>query len=250
MRYLVAISLFSVISLLNTSTFAQSKRDDLLRQIQKNRSELQELEERFLAPSEEDFAAYAEFLHQPQTGLIRLLPREVYDDYAVRQNGKKSLTVRGGGAYYSFSRKTHEYGYGSDISLEQNYLKVGFAGLDYGMLLKLDELPLEKLTSEDPRLSSLASYKTPTDEREARSEQQRFSKGDMVNGALYQSRLPLELDTTYALRSINYSSADVLVAIRTVRKDTDGSVIIAWKLLEEYPKPEVTRSKLANASPR
>ncbi len=160
MRYLVAISLFSVISLLNTSTFAQSKRDDLLRQIQKNRSELQELEERFLAPSEEDFAAYAEFLHQPQTGLIRLLPREVYDDYAVRQNGKKSLTVRGGGAYYSFSRKTHEYGYGSD----------------------------------------------------------------MVNGALYQSRLPLELDTTYALRSINYSSADVLVAIRTVRKDTDGSV--------------------------
>ncbi len=250
MRYLVAISLFSVISLLNTSTLAQSTRDDLLRQIQKNRSELQELEDQFLAPSEEDFASYAEFLRQPNTGLIRLLPREVYDDFTVRPGAKKSLTVRGGGAYYSFTKKTHEYGYGSDIELAQNYLSVGFAGLDYGMLLKLDDLPLDKLTSEDPILSSLASYKIPTDEREVRSEQQRFGEGVMVNGALYKSRLPLELNTTYALRSINYSETDALVAMRTVRKDTDGSVIIAWKLLQEFPKPELTRRKLAVASPR
>jgi len=31
------------------------------------------------------------------------------------------------------------------------------------------------------------------------------------------------------------------VAFHTVRKDTDGSLIIAWKLLKRFPKPELLR---------
>ena len=43
------------------------------------RAELAKLETQFLSPSAEDRAAYAEFLTQPNTGLIRLLPREKFD---------------------------------------------------------------------------------------------------------------------------------------------------------------------------
>jgi hypothetical protein len=60
-----------------------------------------------------------------------------------------------------------------------------------------------------------------------------------MDGALYRSRLPLEIGATYLLRSIVYRESDVLVAFRTVREDTDGSVIIAWKLLKKYPVPEL-----------
>ena len=37
-------------------------------------------------------------------------------------------------------------------------------------------------------------------------------------------------------------SMDVLVAFRIIRKDDDDSVIILWKLLKKYPKPELARN--------
>src|ERR1700757_5070992 len=98
------------------AAFSQAgSRTDLLKDIETKRAELANLEKQFLAPSDEDRATYAEFLTQPETGLIRLLPREVYDKYV---NKKAGLTVRGGGAYYSFTLKTHEYGNATDIGLE------------------------------------------------------------------------------------------------------------------------------------
>src|SRR5690349_10760219 len=101
---------------------AQSNdRAKLAKEIESLRTELQSKEQEFLAPSAEDRAAFAEFLRQPGTGLCRLLPREKF-------NGK--LMMNGGGAYYSFVRLTNEYGYGSDIGLEQDHLSVGFAGAD------------------------------------------------------------------------------------------------------------------------
>ena len=216
-------------------------REDLLNEIKAKRSELQALERQFLAPSEEDRAEWTEFLKESHTGLIRLLPRELYDSEVYKKN-QRTLTMRGGGAYYSFSRLTHEYGYGSDIELDSGYLSVGFAGADFGMLRKLGDVPLEALSLEDPRAKFMAEYHTPTEEPQARSEARMFSAGATIGDTIYKRRLPVEVKTTYLLRSINYGSSDVLVALRVIRKDSDGSVIIAWKLLSSYPKPELARS--------
>ncbi|HEX8146432.1 MAG TPA: hypothetical protein VF591_04435, partial [Pyrinomonadaceae bacterium] len=71
-------------------------------EIESLREQIRARESVLLAPSEDDRKAYAEFLERPDTGLIRLLPREKWE-------GK--LSMRGGGAYYSFARLTHEYGY-------------------------------------------------------------------------------------------------------------------------------------------
>jgi hypothetical protein len=112
-------------------------RAGLAKEIQSLREQLQQKEQEFLAPSAEDRAAFAEFLRQPESGLIRLLPREKY-------NGKLMMT--GSGAYYSFARLTNEYGFGSDIELDQNRLGVGFAGADWGYFTKLGDVPLETVT--------------------------------------------------------------------------------------------------------
>src|SRR5437870_415951 len=118
----------TTLSLVAINGFAQcTPREDVLKEIQAKRADLQRLEKEFLAPSEEDRAAYAEFLSLPDTGLIRLLPREVYDSEVYKKNNK-TLTMRGAGAYYSFARLTHEYGYGSDLELQGGYFSVGFAG--------------------------------------------------------------------------------------------------------------------------
>ncbi|MCA1632575.1 MAG: hypothetical protein LC802_02375 [Acidobacteria bacterium] len=157
-------------------------------EIESLREQIKAREALLLAPAREDLDAFAEFLAQPRTGIVRLLPREKWD-------GK--LSMRGGGSYYSFTRLTHEYGFGSDISLEQNQFGVGFAGANFGFLANLGTV----LTKQ-----------------------------------------------TYVVRSVNYGTSDVLVAFRVVRKDSDGSVVVLWKMLKKFSKPELERTPSAAAA--
>jgi hypothetical protein len=238
MKRIFAAAFFIVsLSIVSVNTFAQSEsRDDVLKQIETKRAELSALEKKFLGPSEQDRVANAELLGQSGTGLIRLLPREVYDK-------DNTLTVRGGGSYYSFVRLTHAYGYGSDISLEQNFLQVGFAGANYGMLINVGDVPLGEISTEHPSVRFLANYTAVPDEPKARVEQRRFGGGTSIDGVTYSERVRAQVKSTYVVRSINYSDSDVLVAFRVIRKDTDGSLIIAWKMLKEYPVTDLVRNK-------
>jgi hypothetical protein len=207
-------------------------------EIESLREQLKAREAVLLAPSDEDRKAYAEFLARPDTGLIRLLPREKWD-------GK--LSMRGGGAYYSFARLTHEYGYGSDVELQQGKLAVGFAGADFGFMLDLGGVPLDDVSEETEAVRYMASFKTPAPEAEARAAYRQFGDrhGHQAGPWTYRSRLPAVAGHTYALRSVNYRDSDVLVAFRLVRKDADGSVVILWKLLKRYPKPKLERNVAA-----
>ena len=238
MKRIFAVALF--IGSCSLVGFGQTEsRADLLKEIETKRADLAKLEKRFLAPSAEDRAAYAEFLSQSDAGLIRLLPREKYDSDVNRNSG---MTVRGGGAYYSFSRQTHEYGFAIDIGLAQGYLQTGFGGADYGMLTKLDVVQLEDISTKLPGVAFLADYVAVTEEPQARIEQRRFDTGTVIDGVTYKRRVPVEVGATYALRSISFDTSDVLVAFRVVRQDTDGSLIIAWRMLEKYPTPKLARN--------
>jgi len=200
-----------LLSALCVSAQTQS-RDDILKKIEAKRAELSALEQRFLSPSEEDQARYAEFLSQPETGLIRLLPREKFDTATFREN-KQSITIRGGGAYYSFARLTHEYGYGSDIELAKGTLSSGFAGGQTGSFVNLGDIPLETVSLDTPAAQELGSNVTTRKKS--------------------QSQVPLKLNSTYLLRSVDPARSDVLVAFRVVRIDSDESAIILWKLLKK-----------------
>src|SRR5882762_8783151 len=127
-RIFASMLSLAVLATLSVAVSAQSSsREDVLKEIAAKRAELQRLEDQFLSPAEEDRVAYKELLSQPDAGLIRLLPREVYESEAYQKN-QKTLTIRGGGAYYSFARLTHEYGLGSDLMFEGGYLSIPAAG--------------------------------------------------------------------------------------------------------------------------
>src|SRR6266481_2457033 len=80
---LFGLALFALFAI---NIFAQSpsregqspSREELLRQVETKHEELlkdlQKIEKQLLLPSEEDQLAYAEFVTQPDAGLIRLLP--------------------------------------------------------------------------------------------------------------------------------------------------------------------------------
>ena len=297
---LLATVLLSSLAVLAQTQSRQESRQDQLTEIENKRKEIAELEQKLLAPSDEDCLRYADFLRSPDTGLIRLLPREKYDsvyhqtasptatgafprkkagdlqnssipgeiipgraptgggtapaqnDAAFTNladlpsvNGERSkttpITMRGGGAYYSFTRKTHEYG-GSDIQLDHGELQTGFSGVNYGLLTKLGKVPLEDLNLQTPAVQLLAGYAAPTQPQEARLEKSRFKQGAKIDGVNVKRRLPVQLNATYLLRAINYAQSDVLVAFRVVTIDSDGSAVILWKLLKQFPTPQLARN--------
>src|SRR5262245_8990846 len=234
MKCLLSLLMFLIFSA-NPSMQAQTlDRSQLLGKIMALRSELKSYEDQLLSPSPADMEAHADFLGQPQTGLIRLLPREVFDK-------PEKMTIRGGGAYYSFTRLTHEYGYGSDIHLYRDEFSVGFAGANYGMIAVLDDASIDSVTVSHPVAQYLAAHKPPVNLADARVEQRRTGEGVIANGITYKRSGPAIVGKTYLLRSIDYDRSDVLVCLQAIRKDEDGSLILAWRLLKEYEKPMLAR---------
>jgi len=221
----------SLLCFLSTAALAQStNRAQLISEIDSLHSQLKAKEAELLSPSEEDKTAFADFLKQPETGLIRLLPREKF---------KGKLSIRGDGTFYSFAQLSQEYGHGSDIGLEKEKLRVGFAGVSYGFLLMLGDVPLEDVDLETAGVPFLSNYVAPSTMHAATEEKRRKIEGVQANGLTYRGEIPAVVKKTYIVRSIEYRSSDTLVAFRIVRQDTDGSLIILWKMLKKFPVPQL-----------
>jgi hypothetical protein len=232
-RLLIATLAFPLAVFCFSSASAQTNdRAQAVTEFEDLSGKMKALDNRLLVVSAEDKAAFADFLKQPDTGLIRLLPREKYD---------MKLSIRGGGAYYSFTRLTHEYGHGSDIVLEQGKFSSGFAGFNFGLFISFGDLPLEGATLENAGVNALAEYQAPSMEAEIRAQQRQTHQGIKLGEFTATSYLPAKVGTTFALRSLYYDVSDVLVAFRVVRQDQDGSVILLWKTLKKFPAPTAIR---------
>lgn len=215
-----SLSLLFVSALFVSVSVAQdASREQRLRKFNQLRSKLAAIEGDILRPTKADLGSASEH------GLraLRILPREKYEN---------KLTTRGGGAYYSLARSTHEYGSGSDIELQNGYLSVGSSGADYGFIHDLGEADLTRIVSL-PAVQFLYEYKPPRGETAIRTEQQR-SRGFEANGFNYKNRVPAVVGHSYVLRSINFTRSDILVVFKIVRQDSDGSLVLFWKLLEDF----------------
>ena len=190
-----------------------------------------------LAPSTQDLVDNQSFLTQPNTGLMRLLPREVVDK--KDSMATKELNIRGSGAYYSFFYVAHDYGYGSDLELSRDVLSTGFAGADFGIMTEVGNIPLTDISLDHSMVTFLRQYQPPTNELAARETYQKLHAGFVISGQEYRRSLPLKVGSTYLLRSVVYDYYDTLSAFTVMRKDHDGSAIIAWKRLKIYKKPKL-----------
>jgi hypothetical protein len=226
LRVLVFVLLLSSFAIAQEPTRAQK-----IEKITELRSQIGALEKDIMMPDAKDSALAARL----GVNAVRLLPREKYDHV---------LAINGGGAYYSFFLKSQAYGRGSDIGLEQGYLSVGFAGADYGFMYDLGEIALDDVTKDSKEAFFLVSYKPPSFEPEVRIEQLKARDYD-ANGVIYKSRLTSIVGHTYLLRSISFDDSDILVAFTVIRKDTDGSLIIFWKTIENFEKPKLLRRDVA-----
>lgn len=227
MKFITSISLFIVIC--SSIIFSQElSREQKLQKIDELNNQIKILEADILLPDDKDIRQ----AEKEGFEVFRLMPRERYDH---------KLNVQGGGAFYSFTTKSHDYQKISQISLEQNFLSTGFAGADYGLIADLGSVPPSSVSQTSDEVIFLYNYKPPTKEVEVRLEQHKAQNYE-TETATYRSRVLYSIGHSYALRTINFERADILAAFKVHRKDTDGSLIIFWKLLENFQKPILERN--------
>ncbi len=200
------------------------------------RRQMLALEGNLIAPAKEDLDQYADLLQDPMSGLARLFPRN-------SSNERRPLLVRGGGSYYQFKNRSNEYGQGNDVEYSTTnapQFSVGFAGVDFGFLAQLGPIDVRQVAETTPAVAFALSYVSPNGQPEPvwRNEQRKWSDGITNDGVVFKDRTEAIVGMSYVVRSVNENGYDTVTAFQVVRRDpTDGSLIIAWKLLKEFGKP-------------
>jgi hypothetical protein len=148
-----------------------------------------------------------------------------------------------------------------------------YQGVDYSFMVDLGDVPLNKL---EPRLQAVArstrefflNYQPPKQLNELQVERRRFMNGKDQNWNLNQvilANAKAELNHTYLVRSLQFQlpdmilsgrplspqerqslgqiqqlrSSDILIAFRPVRRRSDGSYTILWRILHQFPEPQI-----------
>jgi hypothetical protein len=117
---------------------------------------------------------------------------------------------------------------------------VGIAGADYGFFISLGRGELESIPQEGQNppawltasarkaWESAWSYRAPISIEELRKEARPA-----------ESRILPRDGVVYLLRSIAPRRSDILVAFKVEKTLDDKSVVIVWRLLNNWPAPEI-----------
>lgn len=209
--------------------------------------ELSSTEKKLIVPVSEDVQNFAEFLRQPNTGLVRVFPARRWRVVSVDQlESGQGPGFIGFASIYSFTKQKHGNsleGYvdprmgWAELKLDQGMFISGITGGSFGVLVNLGDIALQNVTPATPAVALIADFKPPVDYLEEHRFIQAARVGFTFKGMEYKSSLPVTVNTSYALRSISNKRADLLVAFRVVREHDDGSVTLLWKKLKINPKP-------------
>ncbi len=190
-------------------------------------SGLSKSDKKLMAPPTELKNAYKEFLKQPNSGLLRLF---VYGAY------NRKIYFSGEGAFYSFARKTYQGASDADIGLGKGIFQ---NDANIGLMVNLGDVNIEEVTLVTNGVSFLANLVAPKDVNEQFELRSKSFKGFKEGSYFYCNQLPVVFGKTYIVRSIKNRESDVLTAFRVVKQDNDGSVILLWKELKKFARPNI-----------
>jgi hypothetical protein len=219
-------------------------------------------QEKRLLPNPADLAKYSDFLHQPKTGIFRLMNDAGCESnvYVIRVDEPCKSAIPGG-SFYSFREKDYTTAYLSDLRFKDGIL-VSDGILSQNILVRLGDVSLENLSLESEGIKYLTEFVPEKLSSEATKQYIQIVKGVKANRHEYRKALPAHENMTYAIRVIAYRGSiyrnfrgwiynlldgdkriDIIVGFRVIRKEADGSVTLLWKELDRKKSPKLERDK-------
>jgi hypothetical protein len=219
-----------------------------LGKIQRFYGKLTKEQKKRITPSEADYSKYAQFLKSPGTGIVKILPNPKCNLQVVKSDDLKcaqALPIVGMGSSYSFSKESHSTPFRYDISFTDNNLLVGFRNTLSGLIIDLGNADINSINLNTEEIQFLTSFLPEKSYPQISEQRERFAKGFESKGRLYTTKSIAKIDTTYALRSVNYYKArysrnvrlvdfydDITVVFRIVNVDSEGAITLIWKELK------------------
>ncbi len=227
------------------------------------------IERNIFTPLPKESEIYAEFLAQPNTGMTVLLSKEVYQTYDT-ENRLISLTQLY--PYTALETNTNGLTPRLTININQDKFEIVQPGLDYGIIADLGDISLEKIDARKTILGSnfeyLITYTPPNKLQDVQREKRKLTTGKLGKYPVNElgfTQAKIELNRTYVVRLIQYQlpeimknggiirrsdrfsidkllemkSSDILVAFRPVRKRSNGSYTVLWKVLGKFADPQI-----------
>jgi hypothetical protein len=221
------------------------------------------------APNPEDIAAYKDFLAQPNTGIVRLLPGyNCESKYVVRVDGNCVNMVPGS----SFHRFRNDALSGDILYMDGALIAEGF--FSNSIMTGLGNISLNDVSLTTSGMKFLTEFSPTADLPDVKKQYSEISKGIITGNYAYSNRLAALPDMTYGLRIVAYRNGnnvmkrinrdrimgiepaadsrnvmflalkedtriDLTLSFRIIRKDTDGSITLIWKELSRKDSPEI-----------
>lgn len=227
--------------------------------------DLNDEEEKLMAPAPDDLETHKAILKKKNTGLTRLISDKGCSDNGVVVVASfecLQYSMPGGGSSYSFRTEQYRIRRLADLTYSENRFQT-LGVLLQGIVVRIGDVPLEKVSKETPGVGFLMDFQPPEDFNEAKAADLEFMNGKTFDG-FYYARSAAVLDgETYVLRSIAYKGSvfrayegitydeldfdkrkDLTVAFRVVSRDENG-ITILWKQLDSRSAPKILLGETA-----
>jgi hypothetical protein len=244
-----------------SSGTSRNINQELIDQIQRKKSlekQVAEINKSF-APPQKYKDKYPKFLKSDKAGLLRLISDQNCNDGQVVnvediERCSNLPPIKGAGSRYSF-RLTDLPDY---LSFEDVLFYIGEAdfqytngkfvvgkGLTQGIITNIGQRDLEEINSESEIVKILSDWKPVKNEFGLNEQKTILEKGVKVGNYLLSNTAKVEQNNAYLIRCTAYGSGkfrsfwntDILVALRVVGEESDGSIIIIWKRLSKKDAP-------------
>jgi hypothetical protein len=216
----------------------------------------------------QDLAKYSEFLKTKGSGIFRIFP----DLGCVTRT-----LIKIDGECENFVPDSSDFSFRSGLFVESHYHDIGFTPEGFysngffsiGMLTDLGDIQIGSLTIESPELKFLKNIQTSTSAADTRDLAKQVDRGIDTGQSRLAMRIKVELDRTYAIRSIAYrfggsvappsekstmldlrflslandERKDVVVIFRVVRQEPAGGLTILWRELQRKDSPKIKFAK-------
>lgn len=170
---------------------------------------------RLLAPPERLLTDWSDLRDRTDAGVVRLIDRRFADESLV--------PARGGGCYWSFTRRSHSYGEHPQIELQNGKLSSGFYGGAVGMVAVVTGTSLRDLTE-----AGVPAHFAATQDEVRKV----AARGD--------SRADAKVGAVYVVRTHSTDEFDVLAAFQVLEIDDLGATL-AWRVLRTWDAPTRAR---------
>ncbi|HEY9853138.1 MAG TPA: hypothetical protein V6D28_26945 [Leptolyngbyaceae cyanobacterium] len=216
---------------------------------------------------------YRQFLSLPNTGIAQILPSEFY---RPEQNILRNRLIQNFAQSIDFPplfNPVNEFVPRLELQINNDNFQLANRELNYGFLVDLGNFPIQDIDRTldnfvTPTQSFFLEYLPPTQLEALQVDRRKFITGKQQNFGLPQPILteaPVVLNHTYLLRTIQFKlpdfiltgepltnnqqrnlnlfletpSIDLLIAFQPVYRRLDGSYIVLWRIIKQFPDPQI-----------